>query len=204
MREADRRALREAFSAALDAHAEHRRKGSDIPYASHLLQVAGLVMEARGDAAQCAAALLHDTLEDSDLDAETLSARFGADVAALVAACTDLLPGDTPEAKSPWAARKTRFVTRIRGEDPRARLVSACDKLHNLRSLVADLRADGLETLERFSAAPAQLRWYFESVHEALRGALPPPLAHEFDAALEALREWIPEAAPPEDDPTRC
>lgn len=199
MREADRRKLQDAFSYALEVHAEQTRKGSDAPYASHLLQVAGMVMEAGGDPAQCVAALLHDTLEDCpELNADVLAARFGEDVTALVAACTDLLPDDSPDAKSPWAARKTRFLARIRDAGPRAQLVSACDKLHNLRSLVADLRAAGTPTLERFSAEPPQIRWYFESAHTLLRGALPPALAAEFDAALDALRERIPEAAPPE------
>lgn len=193
MKESDRRRLSEAFAFALEAHAAQTRKGRETPYASHLLQVAGLVMEAGGDLTQTVAALLHDTLEDCpDVDAEALGARFGADVAALVEACSDLLPGDAPGRKSPWTARKTRFLESIAEADSGARRICACDKLHNLRSLVAELRAFGAGTLERFDAAPEQIRWYYETAHPLLADALPPALASEFEAALAELRELLP------------
>src|SRR3989442_15457659 len=98
MQDADQRQLADALAFALAAHGEQTRKGSEIPYASHLLAVAGLVLEAGGDAAQAAAALLHDTIEDGEgVDEDRLRHEFGAEIAAIVAACTDLLPGDTPE-----------------------------------------------------------------------------------------------------------
>ena len=198
MKESDHRLLREAFSYALEAHGAQTRKGTEIPYASHLLQVAGLVLEAGGDLAEASAALLHDSLEDCErVDAAALRERFGPELSALVESCTDLLPGDAPGEKSAWAVRKTHFLARIARADPRAQRIAACDKLHNLRSLVADLRAEGPATLERFRATPGQTRWYFESAHGLLRDALPAPLALEFDAALESLRDFVPRSEPP-------
>ena len=103
-----------ALRFALAAHGPQTRKGGPIPYASHLLQVAGLGLEAGGDASQAAAALLHDTLEDCEnVDVVALRERFDADVTSIVEACTDTLPGDAPGAKAPWSERKTRHLERL-------------------------------------------------------------------------------------------
>ena len=198
MRDRERRLLVEALAFALATHGDQKRKGSEIPYASHLLAVAGLVLEAGGDVAQAAAALLHDTIEDGDgVDEPRLRGRFGADVAAIVAACSDLLPGDTRDRKSPWGERKQRYLAQLADAPLRARLVAACDKLHNLRTLVADLRSHGLATLERFTASPEQTRWYYESAHRLLRDALPVGIRREFDDLIEALRGFVARAEAP-------
>jgi (p)ppGpp synthase/HD superfamily hydrolase len=198
MQEVDRRRLVDALAFALAAHGDQKRKGSEVPYASHLLAVAGLVLDAGGDATQAAAALLHDTIEDGEgVDEARLRKEFGAEIAAIVAACTDLLPGDTRERKSPWDDRKRRHLAQLASAGPRARLVAACDKLHNLRTLVADLRREGPATLGRFTASPERTRWYYESAHALLREALPEAIRSEFDAAIEALRGFIARAEAP-------
>jgi (p)ppGpp synthase/HD superfamily hydrolase len=69
--------------------------------------------------------------------------------------------------------RKRRYLAQLASAGPRAQLVAACDKLHNLRSLVADLKREGASALERFTASPEQTRWYYESAHALLRDALP-------------------------------
>jgi (p)ppGpp synthase/HD superfamily hydrolase len=199
MPDADRRRLVDALAFALAAHRDQTRKGTEIPYASHLLAVAGLVLEAGGDAAQAAAALLHDTLEDGEgINEERLRQEFGAEIAAIVVGCSDLLPGDTHERKSPWGDRKQRYLASLASASPRVQLVAACDKLHNLRTLIADLRNDLPDTLERFTASPEQTRWYYESAHATLRDVLPPAIRCEFDDLIEALRGFVPRAEAPE------
>ena len=198
MQEADRHRLVDALAFALAAHGDQKRKGSEVPYASHLLAVAGLVLEAGGDVTQAAAALLHDTIEDGEgVDEARLRAEFGAEIAAIVAACTDLLPGDTRERKSPWGDRKRRYLAQLASAGPRIRLVAACDKLHNLRSLVADLRNEGTSVLENFTASPERTRWFYESAHALLRDALPIAQRAEFDASIELLRGFIARAEAP-------
>jgi len=195
MKPPDRARLAEAFRFALDAHAEQTRKGSEVPYASHLLQVAGLVLEHGGDATLAAAGVLHDAVEDcAEIDLATLRLHFGEEVARIVEACTDLLPGDRAGAKGEWLPRKQGYLRRLRDTDPRTRLVAACDKLHNLRCVVADLRAEGVGTLERFRATPAQTRWYFEAARELLCDDLPPRLVDELDRLLAELQAFVPEA----------
>ena len=198
MQEADQLRLVDALVFALRAHADQMRKGTRVPYVSHLFQVAGLVLEAGGDTDQALAGLLHDSIEDCDeVDAAVLRARFGDEVTRIVEVCTDVEPGDRSDAKSDWGVRKTRYLERLEAADERARLVAACDKLHNLRSLVADLRAHGAATLERFTARPEQTRWYYESAHARLRGALPDALRIDFDVQLDALRGFVARAETP-------
>jgi (p)ppGpp synthase/HD superfamily hydrolase len=196
MRERDRTRLAEAVRFGLEAHAGQTRKGTRIPYASHLLQVMGLVIEHGGDADQAIAAMLHDCVEDcDDVEVDTLECRFGSEVAAIVELCSDVLPGDRPDAKSPWLERKRRYVTRLGAADVRARLVAACDKLHNLRCIVADLRAQGPGSLERFSSSPEQTRGYYEAARAALAPGLPAALVAEMDLLLEELRRFVPRSA---------
>jgi len=195
MKERERRKLMEAVDFALSAHSGQTRKGTSIPYASHLLQVVGLVFEHGGDVDQAIAAVLHDTVEDCEgVEVEEIQLRFGDDVARIVTLCTDLLPGDRPDEKSEWSLRKTDYVERLQAADPRSQLVAACDKLHNLRTLIADLQAEGRQTLGRFTATPEQTRWYHETVREAVAATVPPRLLREFDALLETLREFVSEA----------
>jgi (p)ppGpp synthase/HD superfamily hydrolase len=195
MRESDRALFIEAFAFAVEAHGVQTRKGGDVPYTSHLTQVAGLVLEFGGDPLQAVAALLHDVLEDCDVHPEVLRTRFGADVSQIVERCTDLVPGDNRERKSPWLARKRRYLDQIRTADARSRLVVACDKLHNLRNVVSDLRLSGVSSLERFTASPPQTRWYYESVRAALGDDLPLNLLDEVDALLVELAIYVPEVS---------
>ncbi len=196
MEPAARAQLTDALAFALDAHGAQTRKGRDIPYASHLLQVAGLVLEHGGDAELAVAGLLHDVLEDcATVDAAGLRERFGPRVSRIVEACTDTLPGDSPEAKSPWPERKRRYLARIAEADADTHLVVACDKLHNLRALLADLESEGPDTLERFTAQPAQTRAYHEAVRDVVARSIPSPLLRAFDASLGVLARWVPESS---------
>ena len=185
-----------ALAFSLEKHAGQKRRGRDVPYASHPVRVAGLVLEHGGDATQMAVGLLHDVIEDCGVSDAELRERFGAEVAQAVRALSDVLEGDTPEQKAPWRERKTRFVARLAGVDARARLVAACDKLDNLSAIVADLETEGPATLERFTGKPRQIRWYYEEVIRALGEDLPPRLRAELGDRLEMLRRFVPEASP--------
>jgi (p)ppGpp synthase/HD superfamily hydrolase len=182
----DRRAaLVRALEFALSAHGGQTRKGAAIPYVSHLLQVSGLVLEWGGDLAQAAAALLHDVVEDTPATLAEIEREFGADVAAIVADCTDTGPGETPGNKRPWAERKRGYLARLQTLSSRSALVIACDKLHNTSTLLADLERDGVATLARFNAPAPQQLWYMRGVAAALRGRVPDALAHALQEHAE-------------------
>ena len=192
MRPEDAAYVGRAFVFALVRHAGKERKGGGAPYASHLLRVAALVMEHGGDARQIAAAFLHDVIEDCDVPDAELEAEFGAELARSVRALSDLLPGDTSAKKSPWLDRKRSYIARLPGEDARTRLVSACDKLDNLRATVADLDAEGVAGLAKFNAKPHQLRWYYVEVLRAAGEVLPLRTRREAEALLASFARHVP------------
>lgn len=192
MTASDRARLTAALAFALEHHGSQTRKGKPVPYVAHLLQVAGLVLEHGGGVDEAVAGLLHDTLEDcEDVTEAMLRRRFGPAVARIVATCTDTLEGDTPDEKSPWKQRKLRYLAQLRQADAATHRVSACDKLHNLCDMLADIRCEGLTTLERFNAAPAELLWYFEAVRQEVAPSLPDSLAIEFDERIAELQRRL-------------
>ena len=192
MKEADRTELLKALAFALEAHGNQTRKGSDVPYASHLLQVAGLVLEHGGGIDQAIAALLHDVVEDCEgVTQEQIERRFGPDVARIVGDCTDTLPGDRPGEKSPWRLRKESFVGRLEKVDARSALVCVCDKRHNLGALVVDVQVAGTDYLERFSASGPELVWYFEAILAAVRPHIPAGLRDDYEARLDEFRKLV-------------
>lgn len=189
--------LLEAAECALRWHAGQYRKQTEIPYVSHLLQVAGLVLEHGGDPDQAAAALLHDSLEDAPDAAERgrrkqeIEERFGEDVLQIVLDCTDT--GDTESLgdKRPWLERKEAYLARLTGTSQRSRLVVACDKLHNLHAVVWDVKTHGNGVFDRFTSTPEQQAWYFESITEILKDSIPDRLCSEIQNLVEALRQIV-------------
>ena len=133
--------LTDRFEAALafaaQIHQDHSRKRSQVPYLSHLLSVAALVLEDGGGEDEAIAALLHDAIEDQGhrTDLADLRRRFGPRVAEIVDACSDT----DQHPKPPWRGRKEAFIDRMRPRRPVLR-VACADKLHNARSTLADLR----------------------------------------------------------------
>jgi (p)ppGpp synthase/HD superfamily hydrolase len=154
-----------AVALALHDFRRITRKGSPVPYVSHLFAVTGLVAEGGGDEDQLVAAVLHDWLEDvPGATPEALEADFGARVRRIVEGCTDT----TLHPKPPWHARKEAFIARIADEPADVKLVCCSDKLHNAGTLVRDLRLHGHQTLDRFRGGREGTLWYYRAVADAL------------------------------------
>lgn len=177
-------ALADAAALAFRLHADQRRKGTAIPYLSHLMAVSALVLEHGGDEEQAVAALLHDAIEDCGAEHEaTIAERFGPRVAAIVRACTDaeVFP------KPPWRARKEAYLAHLEHAGPDALLVSACDKLHNARAIVEDLREHGPAMMSRFNAGLDGTLWYYRALADAFARLLPGRLAGELSRAVDEM-----------------
>jgi len=178
--------LGDALAFAAEHHGRQARKGTHMPYTSHLLQVAGLVLEHGGDLDQAIAGLLHDLVEDcAGVRVEDVAARFGARVAAIVSDCTDTLEGDTPARKSPWSERKRHYIEHMAVAAEDSVLVSACDKRHNLGAMVADLRVEGAVALERFSRGAQDQLWFYRSFLATVRSRLPVRLRDELEHLVD-------------------
>ncbi len=183
-----------AVDLARTLHAGEIRKGTTIPYLAHVLSVSALVLEHDGSEDQAIAALLHDTAEDHGGQArvDQLRIDFGDTVADIVAACSDSLVEDR-NAKAPWPERKVAYIAHLESESADVALVSAADKLHNARSVLADYRAHGDELWKRFNSAAgrAGALWYYtrmsETLGNLLRNTGGAELAAELDRTVAAI-----------------
>jgi (p)ppGpp synthase/HD superfamily hydrolase len=166
-----------ALAFAAQIHQGHARKRSQIPYLSHLLSVAALVLEDGGGEDEAIAALLHDAIEDQGhrTDLDDLRHRFGGRVAAIVEACSDT----DQQPKPPWRGRKEAFIDRMRTAPPDVLRVACADKLHNARSTLGDLRRQGPEAWEKFGAGREEQLWYYNSLSQLFGERIPGPLSAE-------------------------
>ena len=177
-----------ALTYAAEAHSRQVRKGTDIPYVSHPIGVASLVLEHGGDEDQAIAGLLHDVLEDCGAEHEgPIRAAFGERVAAMVLDCTDGVP-DGGGDKAPWRDRKLAYLRHLETVDAAPLLVSACDKLHNARAIASDAAA-GQDVFVRFKAGREGTLWYYGSLVEVIGRRLGEghPLARELAGAVARM-----------------
>jgi (p)ppGpp synthase/HD superfamily hydrolase len=174
-----------AFLFAAEKHAGQARKASTIPYISHLMGVASLVLEAGGDEDLAIAALLHDVVEDCGGAPmlKEVRRRFGARVAKVVDGCTD---ADTYP-KPPWRQRKEIYIRHLKKAGADTRLVSAADKLHNVRSIVSDYRAAGESVWSRFNGGREGTLWYYRTLRDIFLRHQPNRITRELTLAVEEL-----------------
>jgi (p)ppGpp synthase/HD superfamily hydrolase len=174
-----------AFEFAVKMHAGQTRKASTIPYIAHLMGVASLVLEAGGDEDLAIAALLHDVVEDCGGAPmlKEVRRRFGARVAKVVDGCTD---ADT-DPKPPWRERKENYIRHLRKADADTRLVSAADKLNNVRSILADYREIGESVWSRFNGGRDGTLWYYRTLRHEFLSQKSNRITHEFDQAVNKL-----------------
>ncbi|GGI06999.1 HD domain-containing protein [Egicoccus halophilus] len=185
----------EAVRYAAEAHGAQVRKGTAVPYLSHPIAVAALVLEHGGNEVQATSAVLHDVVEDGGgrprLD--DVRARFGDEVADVVEALSDAVC-EEGEPKAPWKPRKAAYLEHLRGlvaAGHPAALVSLCDKLHNASAIVADAtepHGPGADVWNRFSVSADQTAWYYAQLASIFSDrALPRRAVAGFRAKVDEL-----------------
>jgi (p)ppGpp synthase/HD superfamily hydrolase len=174
-----------AFLFAKEKHAGQTRKASGVPYLAHLMGVASLALEYGGDEDVAIAALLHDVVEDCGGRAmlKEVKRRFGSRVAKMVEGCTD---SDTVP-KRPWRERKDTYLQHLKSADEETRLVSAADKLNNLRSILSDYREVGEVIWERFKGGREGTLWYYRALLEEFQRGKPNRLIRDFELLVLEL-----------------
>lgn len=168
----------EAFDYVNRLHKDQRRKGTDIPYVSHLIRTAGFVLEFGGTEEAAIAALLHDAVEDQGgmRTADEIEKLFGPRIKRIVLECSDSTTDSNSE-KAPWRQRKEKYIEHLKTATPEALLVSACDKLDNLQCLHRSFLEKGLNCFSIFTGADTEglievrkkRAWYFHEIIEILR-----------------------------------
>ena len=169
------------------AHAGQTRKDGVTPYIEHPLAVAATLSGYGYDDETVAAGLLHDVIEDTDVDAADLDAAVGTRVRELVEAASE------PDKSLSWRERKTATLAHLPAKELAAQRVIAADKLHNVHSIGAALERDGHRIWDRFSAPFADQAWYYGKI-AAILGPLDEPL---FDELVTAVGQVFGDAGTP-------
>jgi (p)ppGpp synthase/HD superfamily hydrolase len=158
-----------ALQFASGLHHQQLRKGTTIPYFSHLMSVCALVLEAGGDEDQAIAALLHDAVEDQGglATLSTIRQLFGDRVANAVESCSDSTEPD-PAKKADWRGRKEAYLEHLQHAGADAQLVAAADKIHNARTMLSDSREFGEKFWLRFKAPKKDQLWFLGAMANTL------------------------------------
>jgi (p)ppGpp synthase/HD superfamily hydrolase len=174
-----------AFEFAAEKHSGQTRKASTIPYLAHLMGVTSLVLESGGDEELAIAALLHDVVEDcggAPLLKE-VRRRFGNRVAKVVDGCTDA----DADPKPPWRERKETYIRHLKKADADTRLVSAADKLNNVRSILSDYRSIGESVWSRFNGGREGTLWYYRTLLDVFLRHKPNRITRDLELAVNEL-----------------
>jgi len=175
----------EALTYATRIHGGQLRKKTRIPYIAHIIGVAAIAMEYGANETEAIAALLHDAVEDCGgaKRLRDIERKFGKKVAQIVDGCTDT--DRTP--KPPWLERKKAYVAHVRHAPMPTKLVSASDKLHNIRAILMDYRKEGESLWSRFNAGKHGALWYYRALVNAFTGKRIEPLVQELNRTLTQL-----------------
>lgn len=175
----------QAFDFAVEKHSGQTRKASTIPYIAHLMGVASLVLEAGGDEDMAIAALLHDVVEDCGgmPMLKEVKRKFGSRVAKIVDGCTDAYT----EPKPSWRDRKEKYIRRLKTENAETRLVSAADKLNNVRSILSDYRVVGESVWLRFAGGRDGTLWYYRTLLDVFLRHKRNRITQELELAVNEL-----------------
>ena len=178
----------DALLYATRLHTNQLRKGSPVPYISHLLGVAALVLEDGGSENEAVAALLHDAVEDQGglATLDIIRQRFGEEVAEIVEDCTDAFVSPKP----PWRERKEEYLRHLPQASPAVRRVSLADKLHNARAILASLWKDGEGLWDRFNGGKEGSLWYYQELAQIFQSTGNDWMAHELRSCVEEMLSY--------------
>lgn len=180
-------ALQKAYSYAAKAHRNQRRKGTSIPYLTHIITTMNYALELTEDIEVLQAAILHDTVEDTDVSFEDLKRDFGERVAALVAAETEDKRHGTPACET-WEIRKKEAIENLKSQTLDVKMIVLADKTANAESLVREWQHIGDKVWEKFNQTDKRKQaWYFQSIREQLTELDGTEVMQQFDKYIEIL-----------------
>ena len=160
--------LEKAYRCAFNAHKGQYRKGTKIPYFAHIITTLNYCMELTKDVEVLQAAILHDTVEDTDVTLEDLRRDFGARVASIVEADTEDKLRDRP-AHETWEIRKQTTITNLKDRPNDAKIVILADKTANMESLYREWKQIGDAVWDKFNMKDRKKQeWYFRAIADCL------------------------------------
>ena len=161
--------LDRAIVFAVRAHAGTERRGKGFPYIVHPMEAVEIVATMTSDQELLAAAVLHDTVEDTDTTVEQIRTEFGDRIASLVASESDTMPEGVSEEDS-WHARKQAAIDRLARASHDAKIVALGDKLSNMRAIARDYAQQGNALWNLFHVKDRkEHEWHYRGLAESLR-----------------------------------
>ena len=179
--------LDRAILFAVRAHAGTERRGKGFPYIVHPMEAVEIAATMTRDQELLAAAVLHDTVEDTDVTIEQIQTEFGDRVAALVASESDIMQEGVSKADS-WHARKQAAIDRLACASRDAKIVALGDKLSNMRAIARDYSQQGDALWNIFHVKDRKdHEWHYRGLAEAL-GELKDTFAYkEFEQLINQV-----------------
>ena len=161
--------LDRAIVFAVRAHAGTERRGKGFPYIVHPMEAVEIVATMTNDQELLAAAVLHDTVEDTDVTIEQIQAEFGDRVASFVVAESDE-PHQRPDSVENWHARKQAAIDRLARASHDAKMVALGDKLSNMRAIARDYAQQGDALWNLFHTKDRkEHEWHYRGLADSLR-----------------------------------
>jgi (p)ppGpp synthase/HD superfamily hydrolase len=182
--------VEQAIQAAAVLHQNHQRKGGvPIPYMTHLVAVTMILRDYTSDENTLVAALLHDTLEDTDYTASEMIDDFGAEVTTIVKTLTE--PTHDGERKLSWLETKKRYATQIRKGPIEAVMIAAADKAHNFRNAIDEYHDEHNRFMQDFGKNLIERHEAYQDIANAINNRLKDGIVHEFNHTFEAYKQFI-------------
>ncbi|MEX1029985.1 MAG: HD domain-containing protein [Paenibacillaceae bacterium] len=156
------RMIEKAIKVAAIAHKNQKRKGTEIPYITHPYAVGMILAQAGCNEEVIVAGILHDTIEDTEIDIHYIAREFGSNVALIVEGCSE------PNKELTWEERKKHTILYLKTAHDEVKMVASADKLHNLRCMNEDYRQLGEDLWSRFQCGRIDQEWYYRNLLKSL------------------------------------
>jgi (p)ppGpp synthase/HD superfamily hydrolase len=181
--------IEQAVKAASILHKDQVRKGIvPIPYVSHLFAVAMILSDYTDDEDIIIAGLLHDTLEDTDYTTTELREDFGGKVRDIVEGVSE--PHDT-EKEYTWRESKKAYVKHLKAGPEGSLMVSAADKIHNMRSIVEEYYDDHTRFIKAFGGSLDERIEMYQDIADVLNERLSSGILEEFNHVFTEYKNFI-------------
>ncbi len=182
--------IEQAIRAATILHKDQVRKGSvPMPYVSHLFAVTMILGDYTKDEDVLIAALLHDTLEDTDYTSDELKADFGEKIQEYVLALTE--PQDEDDKRYSWKERKQQYATQLRGAPEQSLLIAAADKIHNMRAIVEEYHNEHERFMTEYKGSLEDRVLMYQDISNAINRSLKSDIINEYNHVFDEYKEFI-------------
>lgn len=180
--------IEQAIRAAAVLHKNQVRKGkTPFPYVTHLYAVTMIVAEYTNDENTIVAALLHDTLEDTDYTKEELNEDFGHSVLEIVESVTAASIADDES----WIDSRKRFVKKLKDASQEALLICAADKIHNMRCVVEEYYDSHSQFLADFGGTLEDRILMYQEMSNVLNRNMKSDILSEFNHVFDEYKKFI-------------